>query len=130
MAAAAPDARVPSDLEAIALKALRKEPLDATARSRPSRPTWSGSWPGRPVAARRGGTAYRARKFARRHWTSLAAAGLVAASLVAGPPRREPQRRKAERRFEDVRKLATSYLFEFHDAIRDLPGRPRLARSS
>ncbi len=35
--------------------------------------------------------------------------------------RREAEAR-AERRFNDVRKLANSFLFEFHDAIRDLPG--------
>ena len=29
---------------------------------------------------------------------------------------------RAERRFDDVRSLANSFLFEFHDAIRDLPG--------
>jgi tetratricopeptide (TPR) repeat protein len=32
------------------------------------------------------------------------------------------QRRNAERRFRDVRHLANSFLFEFHDAIDDLPG--------
>jgi non-specific serine/threonine protein kinase/serine/threonine-protein kinase len=34
----------------------------------------------------------------------------------------EQQRRRAERRFQDVRALAGSFLFEFHDAIADLPG--------
>ena len=32
------------------------------------------------------------------------------------------QRARAEHRFNDVRQLANSFLFEFHDAIRDLPG--------
>ena len=32
------------------------------------------------------------------------------------------QGRRAERRFADVRALATSFLFEFHDAIEKLPG--------
>ena len=32
------------------------------------------------------------------------------------------ERAKAERRFNDVRKLANSFLFEFHDAIEKLPG--------
>ena len=30
--------------------------------------------------------------------------------------------RRGSRRFNDVRKLANDYLFEFHDAIRDLAG--------
>ena len=34
----------------------------------------------------------------------------------------EAQRARAERRFDDVRKLATSFLFEFHAAIEKLPG--------
>ena len=37
----------------------------------------------------------------------------------------EVQRQRAERRFADVRKLAGSFLFEFHDAIRYLPGSTR-----
>ena len=116
------DARIPRDLDAIALKALRKEPearygsVDQLARD------LERFLEGRPVVARRGTAAYRARKFARRHWTSLTAAGLVAASLIAGLLATNAQRRKAERRFNDVRRLANSYLFEFHDAIRDLPG--------
>src|SRR6185369_771018 len=34
----------------------------------------------------------------------------------------ERERLRAERRFADVRRLASSFLFEFHDAIQDLPG--------
>lgn len=36
--------------------------------------------------------------------------------------RAEAERAKAAQRFDDVRKLATSFLFEFHNSIRDLPG--------
>ena len=122
MAVAAPGAKVPGDLEAIAQKALRKKPAERYGSVDSLSADVERFLAGRPVAARRGSAAYRARKFARRHWTSLAAAALVAASLVAGLLAVNAQRRKAERRFEDVRQLATSYLFEFHDAIRDLPG--------
>src|SRR5581483_2900861 len=34
----------------------------------------------------------------------------------------DQQRQRAERRFNDVRQLANSFLFDFYDAIRDLPG--------
>ena len=34
----------------------------------------------------------------------------------------EAQRARAERRFNEVRTLATSFLFEFHAAIEKLPG--------
>src|SRR5271169_2349532 len=33
-----------------------------------------------------------------------------------------PERARAERRFNDVRKLANSLMFEVHDSIQDLPG--------
>jgi tRNA A-37 threonylcarbamoyl transferase component Bud32/tetratricopeptide (TPR) repeat protein len=120
--AAAPGARIPRDLEAVVLKALRKEPetrygsVDRLARD------VERFLEGRPVEAQRGSAAYRARKFARRHWVGLAASVFVLASLLAGLLVANEERRKAERRFEDVRRLANSYLFEFHDAIRDLPG--------
>ena len=65
----------------------------------------------------------------RRHRVSVAAASLAVVSLIAGAAaalwearqaRRTPA--VAQRRFDDVRKLANNYLFEFHDAIRDLAG--------
>jgi len=40
----------------------------------------------------------------------------------------ETERARAERRFNDVRQLANSFLFEFHEAIKHLPGATR-ARS-
>src|SRR5690606_14761070 len=60
---------------------------------------------------------------------AVAAAALVLLSLVAGIvgtvwQAREARRERAiaERRFDDVRALANSALFDLHDAIRDLPG--------
>ena len=82
---------------------------------------------GRP--SRHGGVGgLRARKFARRHWAGVprrrSSSPPWPSSLgdAAGGAQRSGGRGRAERRFEDVRKLANSYLFEFHDAIRDLPG--------
>ena len=46
--------------------------------------------------------------------------GAGAAVWEAGRARRSEA--MAQKRFDDVRKLANDYLFEFHDAIRDLPG--------
>jgi serine/threonine protein kinase len=103
MAAAAPEAKIPADLEAIARKALRKEPSGRYGSVEALSADVERFLAGRPVAARRGGTAYRARKFARRHWVGLSATGLIAASLVAGLLAANHERRRAERRFEDVR---------------------------
>jgi non-specific serine/threonine protein kinase/serine/threonine-protein kinase len=72
---------------------------------------------------------YRAAKFARRNKTALAAAALVLFLLVGGiiATSREAQiatreKARAERRFNDVRKLANNVLFDYHDAIKALPG--------
>ncbi|HEY6065721.1 MAG TPA: serine/threonine-protein kinase [Thermoanaerobaculia bacterium] len=117
------------DLDAIVMKAMRKEPqrrygsvlqLDEDLRRHLE---------GLPVLARRDTLSYRAGKFARRHRVLLSAAALVLVALAGGvfATLREARHARmaearAKRRFDDVRKLANSFLFEFHDAIRDLPG--------
>jgi len=117
------------DIDAIVLKAMRKEP----ERRYPSAAALSEDigrfLDGRPVEARRPSTAYRAKKFVRRHRIGVAATILVLAAVAVGvlATLREARRARAaearaERRFNDDRKLANSFLFEFHDAIRDLPG--------
>ena len=77
---------------------------------------------GRPVTARKDTVAYRIGKFARRNRVSVAAGALVVAALAAGAAGTLWQARVAERRFNEVRKLAHSYLFEVDDAIKNLPG--------
>jgi serine/threonine-protein kinase len=72
------------DLDAITLCALRKEPGERYASAASLREDLERWLAGRPVAARRGTAAYRARKFARRHRVSVGLGLLVAASVVAG----------------------------------------------
>ena len=75
-----------------------------------------------PVSARPSGPAYRASKYVARHWRGLTVAA-VAAVIVAGAVANAlVQGRRAERHFKEVRQLANSFLFEFHDAIAKLPG--------
>lgn len=83
----------------------------------------------RPVSARRPTLRYRAAVFVARHTAAVVAAALVFLALAAGyvATLREAhianqQRALAQRRFDDVRKLAGSLIFEIHDSIRDLPG--------
>jgi tetratricopeptide (TPR) repeat protein/predicted Ser/Thr protein kinase len=117
------------DLDTIVLTALRKEPArrfaSANALAKDIRRYLSGL----PVEARTDTFGYRAGKFVRRHRTGVASAALVVAALAAGlvMTLREARRARAaevraERRFNDVRKLANGFLFEFHDAIENLPG--------
>jgi serine/threonine protein kinase len=120
------------DLDTIVLKALRKEPerryLSAQALSDDIRRYLDG----KPVSARGDALTYRLAKFITRHRAAALVAALVLASLLGSMALAirqsriaESQRQRAERRFADVRKLAGSFLFEFHDAIKHLPGSTR-----
>ncbi len=135
MAAREPEAtRVPrrqleGDLDNIVLMALRKEPERRYASVDQLSEDVRLHLEGRPVIARPDTFRYRASKFVRRNRGSVAAAiaillslvgGLVATAWQAREARRE--RALAVRRFEDVRALASSFLFEFHDSIAKLPG--------
>ena len=82
-----------------------------------------------PVLARPASAAYRSGKFVKRHKLALAVASVFAAMALAGAVAivREAQiarmqEARAERRFEDLRRLTNSLLFEFHDSIATLPG--------
>ena len=68
----------------------------------------------------------------RRNKVATAAAALVFLSLLGGviattweAHRAKLEKARAERRFNDVRQLAHSVLFDYHDAIKDLPGATR-----
>jgi tetratricopeptide (TPR) repeat protein len=121
--------RVDADMEAILLKALRKEPraryLTADQLASDLR-----AYLGRlPVTARRGSIRYRAEKFIRRNRLAVAGTTLLAASLITGIAGivwqgavANMERRKAEARSADLRQLSNSLLSELDDAIKQLPG--------
>jgi non-specific serine/threonine protein kinase/serine/threonine-protein kinase len=117
------------DLDAIVLKAMRKEPERRYASAEQLAEDLVRWWSGEPVRARRGTVVYRTGKFVRRHRLAIAAVTVAALALAAGVvvTFREARRARraeavAERRFDEVRALANSFLFELHDEIRDLPG--------
>jgi len=121
--------RLRGDLDAIVMKAMRKEPENRYRSVAELADDVDRFRKARPVAARRGTLSYRAGKFARRHRAGLAAAALVAVAVVAGlsATSRESRRAReaearAQRRFLDVRRLANFFLNDFYDAIRFLPG--------
>ena len=121
--------RLRGDLDAIVRKAIRSEPERRYASAEQLSADLERYLTAQPVQARRGGFSYLAGKFLRRHRAAAAAAGLVLIAIAGGvwATIRESRRARAaearaERRFEDVRRLANSFLFEFHDAIRQLPG--------
>jgi serine/threonine protein kinase len=80
---AAPGGRIPRDLDAIVLKALRKEPEARYGSVEAFADDLRRHLDGRPVLARNGGAAYRFARFVRRNRWSLVAAGLFAGTVAA-----------------------------------------------
>jgi eukaryotic-like serine/threonine-protein kinase len=122
-------AELRGDLDTIVLKALRKEPARRYLSVQELSDDIRRHLQDRPVLARGDTLAYRASKFVGRHKAPVVAAALVLATLVGGIVAvvrqariARAERARAERRFADVRRLANAFLFEFHDAIADLPG--------
>jgi tetratricopeptide (TPR) repeat protein len=121
--------RLNADLEAILLKALRKEPQERYLSAEQLSTDLRAYLEGLPVAARRGTLRYRVGKFIRRRRFSVAVGALLAASLIAGVVGvlwqarvANAERRKAEARSEDLRQLSNSLLSELDEAIKELPG--------
>jgi eukaryotic-like serine/threonine-protein kinase len=84
-AAPAPQrARLRGDLERIVDKALRKRPAERYANAQALADDIARHLRHEPVLARVPTLAYRATKFARRHWVPLAAAAVLAVALAAG----------------------------------------------
>ncbi len=121
--------RFDADLEAILLKALRKEPQERYLTAERLADDLRAYLEGQPVAARRGTTRYLAFKFVLRHRRILTAATLLVAILVAGVAGvvwqarvANAERRTAVARSADLRQLSNSLLTELDEAIQQLPG--------
>ncbi|MDQ3013198.1 MAG: serine/threonine protein kinase, partial [Acidobacteriota bacterium] len=110
------------DVDNIVLMALRKEPERRYQSVEQFSEDIRRHLEGLPVIARKDTLGYRTGKFARRHKLGIAAVTLVIASLMGGLIAASYQARRAERRFGQVRKLANTFLFDFHDKIKNLPG--------
>lgn len=114
--------RLRGDLDNIVLMALRKDPLRRYTSVQQFSEDISRHLDGLPVIARPDTFSYRAGKFIRRNRIAVGAAAIVLLILVGGILAINQQRQRAERRFNDVRKLARSVVFDYHDAIANLPG--------
>ena len=110
------------DLDNIVAKALRKEPARRYASVAAFSEDLRRHGEGLPVSARQDTLGYRTGKFVRRNKVAVAAAVLVLATLVAGLVTTTLEARRADRRFEDVRRLAHSILFEVEPRIANVPG--------
>lgn len=117
------------DLDNIILKALRKEPARRYASVEQFSEDIRRHLGGSPVTARRATFSYRASKFIQRNKFGVAAAAIILLTLVGGilataweARKARAESAKAQQRFSEVRKVAHSVLFDYHDEIAALPG--------
>lgn len=117
------------DLDNIVLKAIRKEPERRYASVQEFSEDIRRHLAGLPVTATADTKTYRLKKFVRRHSAGVAAGCLIVLTLITATAitswqsivaRRE--RDRAEQRFNEVRKLAKTVLFEYDEGIASLPG--------
>lgn len=114
--------RLAGDLDNIILTAMRKAPERRYTSVAEFSEDIRRHMEGLPVAAHEDRWTYRAGKFIGRHRLGVATALLVVASLVAGIVTTTIQARRAERRFQLIRGLSNSMLFDFNDQLERLPG--------
>ncbi|MBM3796595.1 MAG: hypothetical protein FJW31_21625 [Acidobacteria bacterium] len=76
----------------------------------------------RPISARPDSRSYRTRRFVVRNRWPVAGAAVAAVAIGAAAATALWQARLAQQRFELVRKLSNSVLFEINDAVEKLPG--------
>ena len=121
--------RLSGDLDTIILKAMHKEREFRYGSVADLAEDIRRHLEGRPVLARRGTLSYRASRFIRRNKAAVAAAAIIALILIGSSIVTAWQARlarqaqaEAERNFNDVRRLARSVIFDYHDRISNLPG--------
>jgi tetratricopeptide (TPR) repeat protein len=114
------------DLDAVVLKALRKEPALRYASAEAMADDLFRHLEGLPVQARHGAFSYRLGRLLLRHKGTLGAtlAMLAAGVLVSGYLgwQAHLQHQRAERHLADLRKLANVFIFDVHDSIQRLAG--------
>jgi eukaryotic-like serine/threonine-protein kinase len=110
------------DLDNIALMALRKEPLRRYVSVEQFAEDIRRNLATLPVVAQKDTARYRVSKFVARHRAGVLAAVAVTLALVAGLVITMREAQLANRRFNDVRSLTNSLIFDVHDSIKDLPG--------
>jgi non-specific serine/threonine protein kinase/serine/threonine-protein kinase len=117
------------DLDRIVLMALRREPDRRYGTAEQLAEDIRRYLDHRPVMARPPTPAYLISSFVTRHRAAVAVSAFIVVGLVAGMVLfsrqariAEGHRAQAEARFNDIRKLTNSLIFDIDSSIRDLPG--------
>jgi len=118
----APPRSPAADLDAIVLKALRKDPAERYGSAGELSADIGRFTAGQPVLAQPPRAAYVVRKFIGRHRGAVAAGAAAVLALAAAGALILFEWRVATQRFNDVRRLAHFVIFDMHDAIAPLPG--------
>jgi tetratricopeptide (TPR) repeat protein/predicted Ser/Thr protein kinase len=110
------------DLAVIAQKAMRREAAERYESANAMARDVERYMEGMPVEARPPTWRYRASKFVARNRYAVGAAVLAVGALAVATGVAIWQARLAGMRFEQVRSLARSVMFDLHDAVHPLPG--------
>ena len=123
-----PDGRIKRDLRAIVSKATEANPAERYVSVDNLRDEVVRYLNDYPVEAVHGGGGYRFSKFFKRRWLTVTGVSAVAAGLVGGLAvttglykEAEAARVEADDRFEDVRELAKTMMFDIYDTLEQVP---------
>jgi serine/threonine protein kinase/tetratricopeptide (TPR) repeat protein len=117
--------RLSGDLDNILLRAMDKDPRRRYASVDHFAEDLRRHLTNQPVTARPDTILYRMRKFASRRRGTVAAAAAVLATLTAGIVVSLREASIARENLVQARRLANAFVFNVHDAVRDLPGSTR-----
>jgi serine/threonine protein kinase/tetratricopeptide (TPR) repeat protein len=110
------------DIDNIVLMAMRREPSRRYASVKDLQEDIHRHLENIPVIARTDAAWYRANRFVKRHTAGVAATAAAVLILIVSLIVTIRAELVAKRRFNDVRALANSLIFDVHDAVKDLPG--------
>ncbi|MCC6366227.1 MAG: protein kinase [Bryobacterales bacterium] len=120
---------IAGDLDAITLKAIQKQPEQRYSSCAGLAQDIERHLAWKPVEARAYTFFYVLGRLVRRNRAAFTAGALAMLILIAGVTgivrqsrAAEAQRALAERRFNELRSLLGTFLFDVHDSIRDMPG--------
>jgi len=114
--------KLKGDVDNIILKAMAKEPERRYASVEQLEQDIERYLTGRPVLARGDAWGYLAGKFIRRHRLAVGAALVIALTIATGMNTTMRQRAAADARYQSVRSLATSILFDVNESLKEVPG--------